>query len=223
MKFVAISILALAAVGCSSTPHKVQDVDTKLESQGSMGDAKIGINEDKQAVIQKEKAPEEELNAYVWRNNELEQQLVIENTRLKNCRKDMSDPRLGGDGTVIDTPGVDDLVETEMTKDQIGMNEKGKLVVVKKELYVERLEREQKKERVLKSLQKQIKKQRETCDYQMGVARVKVGLPSDRFQPVVEYDSSGKAIVKEKGETSLDEAFRRARQGTKDKEATTPQ
>ncbi len=205
--------MGLLFAGCSSTPNKVEKVETKLESQGELSGAKIGINDDKQAVIQKEKTPEEELNAYVWKNNELEQQLVLENTRLKNCRRDMSDPRLGGDGNVVDTPGVDDLVETELTKDQVGMNEKGKLVVVKKEFYVERLEREQKKERILKSLQKQIKKQRETCEYQMGVARVKVGLPADRFQPIVEYDNSGKAIVKEKGETSLDEAFRRARRG----------
>ena len=168
-----IVLLISFLLSACTTPHKVENIDTKLDKESTLRESEIGINDKKQAVIQTIVAPEVELDRQIWTNNDLEQKVGNEHSQLKTCRNDLSDPRLGGDGKLVPLPDVDDMVQAEMTEQKVGLDEKGKLKVVKKEIYVERLEREQKKSVVLSSLLRTIRHQREDCEHDLSLARAK--------------------------------------------------
>ncbi len=206
------NMILITLLSACSTSHKVEKVDTKIDAQSTYRDSKIGINADNQAILQTEVSPEVELDRAIWANNDLEAKLKTEYSYLKWCRQDMADPRLGGDGKFTAPPEIDDLITTELPDEKFGINHTGKLTIVKRELYEERLERERKKNKVIENLYKTVLKQKEDCEYSMGVARIKVGLPAKRIRSEMYRDPSGELKVK-KGEENLDDAFTRKPSG----------
>ena len=119
----------------------------------------------------------------------------------------MADPRLGGNGQVAEIPDVDQMKRTEDLKEQIGITENGQLKVVKREFYQDRLQVERQYEQTMQDMFRMVNKYNQTCQREMGFARVKNGLPAERYQPVGHFDSDGKWVLERKGEQSLDDAF----------------
>ena len=127
---------------------------------------------------------------------------------LKWCRKDLADPRLGGSGEITQLPEIDDMKTPTEVKEDFGI-EGDALKIVKRESYLKRLKSERKLEKTLREMAKTIKKSRENCEMRMAGARVKAGLPAQRFEGNVTISPDGKVekIIYAQ-EKSLDDAFR---------------
>jgi hypothetical protein len=202
-----LSILFVLA-SCSSSKYKVKDIDTKLDVKANMQGSKIGLDEQKQAIIKTEKSTEAELQKQQWTNYDMEKQLANEHAQLTRCRTELADPRLGGTGQVVEIPEIDNMKKAASIKEEIGLDEQGNLKVVKREYYLDRLDRERKYNETLKSMLQIVAKNKATCDREMGYARAKHGLPSERYKAIGHYDNKGTWIMDSPAENSLDDAFK---------------
>ncbi len=201
-----LSLLALT-LSCSSNTEKVKEIDTKLDVRGKVGDSKLGINDDKVAVIQEERQAQDELMIQESVNMRLQDDANHEEGELKECLKYMADPRLGGNGKLPDVPDVSSLKNDESVNEQFGVTEDGKLKVVKKTSFVERLKNARDYEKSLRSITKLLKKQGEECQLKLEIARNKAGLPGKKIQAEGYFNSAGKWIETRRGEKDLNDAF----------------
>ena len=215
MKYLGL-ILMIMVTGCASS-QKLGKVDSRLDSiQGSAeGGAVIGIK-DNQAVIQEKRSGEDELRLQLWKNYQLENDLNHEYYMTEWCYEDLADPRLGGNGEVANAPDLKKIKNSVEVKEEIGLEDK-RLVVVKTSSFIEELKVEREYEKAMKEMLSEVKKTRSSCERKMGVARLKAGLPSKRYQ--------GKAIITPSGsidhmvspqENNLDDAFKIKAQANKD-------
>ena len=208
MKSLVAMVVMFFAVSCVTTEGTVEEIDTDLESKGQVGLSKVGVNDDGQAIIQTETAADDELRIQQWKNKQLEDDLNDHHFQLKRCREDSADPRLGGSGELTEIPDVDGMKSAKEIKEDIGIDKNdGSLKVVKKELYTKRLASERKFETSLNGMLKTMKTYREACERKMRQARVKAGLPGERYKPQGYVSSSGAWVESRKGENSLDDAF----------------
>lgn len=198
-------IILLMLTGCSTTPYQLERVNNQLSEQGKIGDASIGINDKNQAIVQVESTAATELKLQQWRNYDLEKEISYNRSQLSRCQTEIADPRLGGDGHVIDVPEADSA-RTSVTKEEFGTDDNGQLKVVKKEFYVERLKLERQRESTLGITSAAITKRLDTCERELGYVRVKHGLPSKRYQAKGHFES-GQWIHERAAENSLDDAF----------------
>ena len=200
-----ILVITLGLVGCAS--DKLRQLDTSFEKQGEVGSASVGIK-DERAILQEKRSGEDELRLQIWRNYQLENDLNHEFHMTQWCYEDLADPRLGGNGDVADAPDLKNLKNSVTIKEEIGLEEK-RLVVVRTSSFVEQLKVERDYEKSMKEMISEIKKTRGSCERKMGVARIKAGLPSKRYQGKVLVTPAGnvREVVKEH-EKSLDDAFR---------------
>ncbi|MDA9951446.1 hypothetical protein N9D31_02610 [Oligoflexaceae bacterium] len=207
MKIIAIlSVLFFGA--CTTTEGTVGEVDTELNNKGQVGLSKVGVNEDGQAIVQTETSADDELRIQTWKNKQKEDDVTAVHDQLKQCREDMADPRLGGSGELKEIPDVDGLKSPSDVKEAIGIDSRdGSLKVVKKEIYTKRLKQERRYETSLKGMLKTLKNYRASCERKMRQARVKAGLPGERYKAQGYVSSSGAWIETLKGEKSLDDAF----------------
>jgi len=136
MKKLLLISFTLAFSSCSSSKYKVKNVDTKMDVKGTIQGSKIGLDEQKQAIIQTETTTEVELQKQQWANYDLEKQLSNSHEQLTRCRTDLADPRLGGSGQVVEIPEIDNMKKPANIKEEIGLDEQGNLKVVKKEYYL---------------------------------------------------------------------------------------
>lgn len=206
MKYIVL-LLTVLTVGCAS--NKLKSVDSSLDSlQGSTSNgAVIGVK-DNQAVIQEKRSGEDELRLQIWRNYQLENDLNHEFHMTQWCYEDLADPRLGGNGEVAEAPDLKKIKNAVAVKEEIGLENK-RLIVVRTSSFLEQLEVERQYEKAMGSMLQEVKKTRSSCERKMGVARIKAGLPSKRYQ--------GKPLITPAGtvdrmlaphENSLDDAFK---------------
>ena len=207
MKILLLAAATTMMISCTSNEHEVKNIDTTLESTQKTEDGQIGIDKEGDAVMQSKKTAQEELRQQEWVNSRLEDDLENDHHALKTCRNDQADPRLGGNGRPRDIPEIDDMKETSDVKEQFGLDEKGKMQVVKREYYLDRLKRERKYEKSLRKMIKIVKKNREECQMILGQSRVKSGLPSKKYLAKGYYDDKGKWVETRKAENTLDDAF----------------
>lgn len=191
--------------GCSTTPYQLERVNNQLSEQGKIGDASIGINDKNQAIVQVENTAATELKLQQWRNYDLEKEISYNRSQLSRCQTEIADPRLGGDGHVVDIPEAE-VVGASVTREEFGTDDNGQLKVVKKEFYVERLKFERQRESTLGDTSAAINKRLDTCERELGYVRVKHGLPSKRYQAKGHFES-GQWIHERAAESSLDDAF----------------
>lgn len=205
---VLFAALLVFSTSCTTTEGTVEEIDTGLEQKGKVGDSKIGVNDDGQAIIQTETAADDELRLQQWNNQRKEDDVNSEYLALKQCREDRADPRLGGSGDVDPIPAVDNMKTPNEIKEVIGIDSKdNSLKVVKKEIYVKRLNQERKYNTSLVKMNKTLKRYKEDCERKMRQARVKAGLPAYRYKAEGYYTGDGTWVQTRKGEKTLDDAF----------------
>ncbi len=204
---VLVAVMYGFLAGCTHNPHEVKSIDTSLEKTQQTEDGSIGVDKDGDAVIQSKKSAKDELSKQEWVNSRLSDDLENEHHSLKTCRNDLADPRLGGNGRPREIPEIDNMKETAEVREKFGLAEDGSLKVIKREYFLDRLKRERKYEKSLRTMIKMVKKHTEECKMVLGQSRVKAGLPSNKYMAKGHYDSKGRWIETRKAEKSLDDAF----------------
>lgn len=205
-----IALLGLLfSVGLSScaSDDAVKEVDTKLDVKTRVDGKEIGVNDDDEAIIQEKTDAGDELRSLEWANTRLMERLETDYNELKRCREDVSDVRLGGSGDVSAIPEIDKMKNLTEVKEEFGMDEDGKLVVVKREKFKDKLTQEKKFQETLKTMQKAISQHRVECERRMRLARVKAGLPAQRYTAQGFFDNNGTWNETRKAEITLDDAF----------------
>lgn len=201
--------MLLFVIGCASD-YEAKEIDTKLEVKDTIDGSKVGLNDDDEVVIQTETDAADELRTQKWVNSKLEDELRHIYAELQQCREDLADPRLGGDGTLQEIPEIDTLKDVSDVKEEFGITEDGSLKIVKREYFTDHLKRERKYEKTLKSMTKVVNKHNESCQRRMGIARQRVGLPAERYKASGYFTNDGTWISSDKAENNLDDAFERA-------------
>lgn len=207
--YIGLLVVSMSFVGCATT--RVANVETKIEQKAALGNEIIGLDKEGQAIVQKEDPVENELREQRWKNSDLEAVVRTSHESLDRCLVETADPRLGGNGEVSEIPEVDAAMDLSKIKESIGMTEDGSLKVVKKELLTDRIARERKYEQSLNNSAKIISKHRKVCERKMGYARVKAGLPSERFKGEGHFGVGGSYIQTSPSEQTLDDAFKLAK------------
>lgn len=207
MKLILSLTMLVFLSACATNQNKVESLkDVKVETKGVVSDTTvIGLNSNKEAVIQSTETVQRELNGIVWWNNTKQQELNHEYAELKRCRRDLSDPRLGGAG-FVKVPELRKKWDAKSTEKMGLLGDD--LVVVKEEYLKERIAVEKDKSQYLDEMIDTVKESREECEWTMGQARVKAGLPSKRYQGQITVTPDGKVgRVLERHEHTLDDAF----------------
>lgn len=207
MRLLVFTVLAaaMALTGCSS--NKVKNTNTELTKDSQYRDGRIGIDKDDRVIIQEEQRLENELRKIAWDNYGKLQDIESRHNLLHRCRADIADPRLGGSGEMVEIPELDTLNSVEQWREEIAINQDGQLRVVKREDYKQRLENERKYNDQLRSQLKIVRKHLRKCERQMGHARVRAGLPAQRYKAKGRYQN-GIYKMEREAEQTLDDAFR---------------
>ena len=205
MKTLLLASLIITTIACTTPDY--QELDTSLDKKGSSASGDIGITEDGKVVIQEQNSATEELRLQQVVNNDLESKLKMEASQLETCREYLADPRLGGNGAVVDIAEIDNLRSVNEVKEEFGI-ENGDLKFVRKERYGERLKSERKLESSLRKMLRLFTKQRKQCDQQVSVARVKAGLPAKKYKGEGYFNQNGTYVETRRHEQNLDDAFR---------------
>ncbi len=209
MKKILLLLISTSALflGACASKEKVKQIDVKIEEKGTAVGGVIGLNDDGEAIIQTQTKADQELRGLIWQNNDLEMGLNHEVALLERCREEIADPRLGGNGEIVEIPEIDRMKPTTDLKRELGLVGSD-LVVVTKESLPKRLQAERTYQESLEKMSSQVKKHRKNCEFKMGVARTKAGLPSQRYQGKITITPDGKVgQVLERHENNLDDAF----------------
>jgi hypothetical protein len=193
MKTLTTILFAMLTVSCA-TGYKVQSIETSLQAKGQVNGRTVGLNDKKEIILQEEVQADDEMRIILIVNDKFEFDLGYEIHMVNRCRKELSDPRLGGNGELPTLSKMDGLKTPEQIKEEIGITDEGDIKVVKKTYFIDALKAQKRYKITLEKMIVLSKEQREECEYKMGNARMKAGLPSARFEGDV-Y------------ERSLDEAF----------------
>lgn len=203
-----IYFMFLVLIGCSTNPHVIKPVSDNLEGDyGRVDGQRIGLNDKKEVVIQKERSGEAELKIQQMENAEAEQKVTTFHEKLTQCRKELVDPRLGGTGNMVAIPEIDSMKGTNDAKEEIGLGKNGDFKVVKREYYLDRLKLERRYADTMTEMLKALNRFSRTCTQELGAARVKVGLPAERYEAVGHFEDGGRWVMDRKGEKTLDDAF----------------
>ncbi len=194
-------------VGCATRDHVAFDIDADLKAtKGKVGDAVVGLNDKNQILVQEESLATDELLVQQSLNERLQADYAHEAYVLKQCRADISDPRLGGNGELPEYKEVDSFKDIVEIKEELGLVN-GEIKVVKKSFFDEQYKAEKKLTTTLRKMISATKDSRERCERRMGIARRNAGLPGERFKAQGHFTSNGTWVETRKGENSLDDAF----------------
>lgn len=208
-----VVLMALTLIcGCASSPvsptkYAVKEADDQMEIHGTIDGKRIGLDGQKQIIIQEETSPEGEIKVQELKNYEAERTLTAKHEELTQCREEFADQRLGGSGEVTEIPEIDNMKTIPEVKEAIGITEKGQLTVVKREFYIERLQAERRYEQAMLEMLRVINRFNRKCQREMAAARTKVGLPAKRYEGVGHFEAGGRWVVERKAEKTLDDAF----------------
>lgn len=167
---VAAGLLALSLAGCSSNPHKAEEIDTKIDNKGQVsGDTTVGVK-DGDMIVQKKVLMNEELRRLQNDVYELEDR-VYGNRKygskglygvLKDCRADLSSKALGGTGKLQWTEPIDRVTDKE-EEFKVGLDDKKQLIGVSEEFLKDRIERFKQYKLVLQKRQDEYEDKVEVC------------------------------------------------------------
>lgn len=175
-------IASLAVLSCTSTPHKVKDLETgELEVQSKGINEDIGINENDQAVIRQNQDARTALQIQRVGNLRLEQELSAENSEYTSCWEQMSSPKMGGDGQVRDLPDPEALKEVVNVKEEVGLDADGQLRVVKEEFLNETLTKEKTYNSRLRAMLKEARKARKECERKLRYKKRRLKMDQQEF------------------------------------------
>lgn len=158
MRKLAGSVLSVAfLVGCSSNPHKAEEIKTEMKkSGGTVAGEELGVNKDGNLVVQRKVLMSEELRRLQNEVYELEDR-TYGNAKfgskglygvLKDCKKELSDKKMGGTGKLNWTEPIERVTDKEEPL-KIGVDEKEKIVGVSEEFLKDRIERFREYKRIL--------------------------------------------------------------------------
>ncbi len=166
----AAGLLTLSLAGCSSNPHKAEEIETKIDNKGQVsGDTTVGVK-DGDMIVQKKVLMNEELRRLQNDVYELEDR-VYGNRKygskglygvLKECRADLSSKALGGTGKLQWTEPVDRVTDKE-EEFKIGLDDKKQLIGVSEEFLKDRIERFKQYKLVLQKRQDEYEDKVEVC------------------------------------------------------------
>lgn len=167
---VAAGLLTWSLSGCSSNPHKAEEIDTKIDNKGQIsGDTSVGVK-DGSMVVQKKVMMNEELRRLQNEVYEMEDH-VYGNRKygskglygvLKDCRADISAKSLGGTGKLQFTEPIDRVTDKE-EEYKIGLDDKKQLIGVSEEFLKDRIERFKQYKLVLQKRQDEYEDKVEIC------------------------------------------------------------
>lgn len=163
--------MAMLAAACATNPHKAKEIETNMEKQAEVsGDTNVGVK-DGNLVVQKKVQMNEELRRLQNEVYSLEDR-VYGNRKygslglygsLRDCRRDLTSKKYGGDGKLMWTEPVDRVTDKEDEFD-IGIDEKEKIVGVSEEFLKDRIKRFHGYKRVLMQRQDEYEEKLEVCD-----------------------------------------------------------
>ena len=206
MKYFAILILLM--IQSCTTPYQVKELpDNEFEAKGKATNGDVGLNNKRQVIIHKETSLVDELRVQEMVNTNLQDQVNSAHYELGHCRKDISDPRLGGNGRLTPLPGVDDMKSDPKVREEVGLDKDGDLKVVREEFFQERLKAEQKYEKTLRKMLATLEEHRDDCQRNLTQARLKAGLPGQAYKADGYFTKDGTWVEAQHGENSLDDAF----------------
>ncbi len=166
----AAGLLTWSLAGCSSNPHKAEEIETKIDNKGQVsGDTTVGVK-DGDMIVQKKVLMNEELRRLQNDVYELEDR-VYGNRRygskglygvLKDCRADLSSKALGGTGKLQWTEPIDRVTDKE-EEYKIGLDDKKQLIGVSEEFLKDRIERFKQYNLVLQKRQDEYEDKVEVC------------------------------------------------------------
>lgn len=191
---------------CTHNENIVKPVDTHLQKQDAIGEEDIGVTRDKELIIQKKQTLSRVLEEQIWRNKAILDSLESFSFKLDDCYTYLIDPRLGGNSEVFEMPQLDPIVENPM-REEIGYDSYGEYKVVHKEYYQGRLKTERAKELSLKKMEKVLAKSYKSCKALLIEARLRYGLPGEKYPAVTGKNRFGRLIILRKAEKNLDDAF----------------
>lgn len=170
MALTVAGLLALLLTGCSSNPHKAEEIDTKIDNKGQIsGDTSLGVK-DGNMVVQKKVMMNEELRRLQNEVYETEDH-VYGNRKygskglygvLKECRAQISSKELGGTGKLAWTEPMDRVTDKE-DEFKIGLDDKKQLIGVSEEFLKDRIERFKQYKLVLQKRQDEYDDKVEIC------------------------------------------------------------
>ena len=143
-----------------------------------------------------------------WKNYEAERKVKQDREDLIACRKDLADPRLGGNKKLDPLPDLAMKEDHGKEEEKIGLTKNGRIKVVKKQYLDEKIERQRQWAESLEKVGKEIKNLREECERDLGYKRVEHGLPAERYPALGYYGPNGNFIVTRPAERTLDDAFK---------------
>ncbi len=210
-KTVCFGAILCFLASCASNPYKVREINTQLDHSTKSGASTIGVNKRGEAIYQTETSVADEVRLQKWQNNQLASEVKSEKYQLSNCRKDLADARLGGSGEITPLPEIDQLEDESAIREKLGINEGGKLTVLKRAYLKDHIQKQRQLNTSLSRLAQIIKNSRAKCESKMGAARVRAGLSSKRYNAEGYFRDSGSWVQTQKPESSLDDAFEIAR------------
>jgi hypothetical protein len=168
----AFVVLALGA--CSTNPHKAEKIETEVEKKQSLtGEQSIGVKDGNMVYQKKVNMAEElrriQIDVYsledkVYGNRKFGSQGLYGN--LKGCRKDLVDPKNGGNGKLKWTEAIDRVTDKE-EEFKIGLDDKDKIVGVSEEFLKDRIERFKDYQRILHKREDEYAEKMEICEAEL--------------------------------------------------------
>jgi len=165
-------------VGCSTNPHKAEKIDTTVDKSAELSpETKIGVKDGNMVYQQKVNMAEElrrlQIDVYsledrVYGNRKFGSSGLYGN--LKNCRKDLTDPKNGGNGKLKWTEPLDRVTDKE-EEFKIGLDDKDKLVGVSEEFLKDRLDRFKDYKRTLQKREDEYQEKVEICEAELKMQK----------------------------------------------------
>lgn len=176
-------LFAFVLFASCASEHKVFDINSSsviTNDQGGVGFERVGLNDKKEAVVVETSSAATELTVQQNVNLHFTDTLNHEAYMLKWCRRDLADPRLGGDGKLPIDAEVDSLKSADQVREELGLDDDGSLKVVKQTFFADKLKKERTYGETLQKMIKLITRHREECEFTMTQARRKAGIKATR-------------------------------------------
>lgn len=167
-------IILSMLMGCVANDYKAKNLDDSsliLEAKGQVGSRTLGLSDKKEIVLREESDAADELRVQQMVNIRLRDDLEYEYHHLKACRIAMSYPEMGGGGVFPENYDTGNLKPDLKAKEQIGLDGKKDLKIVKETYFLDELKIERKHTDSLKISIKTISKHKEECEYKLTIAK----------------------------------------------------
>lgn len=127
--------LIILMLGCSKfEPNKLTEIvsDDPGVQIGNHNNSKIMINDNDEIFIIEEKSPIDSLIEIEMTNSYLKEKIGIDAFEINACKKDLSDFRLGGNGSYTKVDLQKLIVDEEISVSKLGLNDERQPIILKK-------------------------------------------------------------------------------------------